>query len=560
MQSQALHLQKLEDNPGIFPVKEGQAYIQIDHWTIVKVISLEQICNDLNQVLTNYQQMCAIINWNASYAQELINLKTHTDYIRDITIEKYRQLVPQTRSKRGILNPLGSIIKVITGNLDHDDAVKYDKLISNLNQNQIIIARKLTLVSKMFESFINVTETQNQNSIQFHNRLTKVETLLRDLASNQNNWIFVTYLTGLFNVFTSSFRTIFVRLSEIETALALSKVSILHQSIVNSTELLHHLTLISHSGSLVYPPTETNLLKIENSICVKSFIKGNQITFIMEIPITDNSTYSYFKVYSLPIFHESENKTLAIIPKYPYLMAKGLTYLPLIKPCRPLSADDQFLCTADNQALYYEPTCLEQLMKFADNLTSCKQHQVQIEKIKVQQVNTDSWLLYSRLRTTLTKQCGHEVSKQFVFGTYLMTINEPCDLEIGGIHFHHRALVESDDIRRVPVITLPQLNANMTLLSASEINMKGISLDEVKYMAFSLKHSAVTESVFNHKRDANLSEILGYVTLVLVILVILMFLIFVVRLKSPLKGNHREEPPDNFPLGEGGVTSPDPLS
>ncbi|XP_045770256.1 uncharacterized protein LOC123870843 [Maniola jurtina] len=444
--------------------------------------------------------MCSIIDWNASYSQELASIKMHTDFTRDITIEKYRQLVPQKRSKRGLINPLGSIIKVITGNLDHDDAVKYDELTSKLNRNQIIISKKLTIVSKMLDSFINVTETMNVNSVHFHNRLTKVETLLKDLAAKQNNWIFITYLTGLFSVFTSSFRTIFVRLSEIETALALSKISILHQSIVNSTELLYHLNVISNS------------------------------------------------------------KTLAIIPKYPYLLAKGIKYLPLVKPCQSFSTGNQFLCTADNRALYYELTCIEQLMKFEDDLISCKQHQVQIEKIKVQQINPNSWLLYSRLRTTLTKRCGHEVSKQLVFGTYLITIDEPCELEIYGIRLHHRTIVESDNMKRIPIITLPQLKSNATLSGASVVNMEEISLDEVKYMAFSLKHSSVVESVLNDQKDSKFSVILGYLTSGFVVLSIFVFL-FYIWLKSPkcslFKKNHRNEskndPSDNFPLRDGGV-------
>lgn len=271
--------------------------------------------------------------------------------------------------------------------------------------------------------------------------------------------------------------------------------------------------------------------------------------------------YNYFKIYSLLIFHEPENKTVTIIPKYPYLLAKGIKYLPLVKPCRSLSNSDQFLCTSDNLALFYERTCIEQLMKFEDDLTPCKQHQVQIEEVKVQQVNTDSWLLYSRLRTPLTKQCGHEVSKQFVFGTYLMTIDEPCDLEIHGIRFHHRALIESNVAKKIPIVTLPQLKTDMTLSGASVLNMKGISLDEVKYMAFSLKHSAVIKSVLNDKKDNNFSEILGYVTLVLVILSLLFFIFYIMWLKSPIclsfKQNYRNDtqinPSDNFPLREGRV-------
>lgn len=186
----ALHLQTLEGNPGILPIKEGQAYYQTDYWTIVKVINLERIYSDLNYVSMNYEQLCKLIDWNTSYSEEFKNVKIHTEFIRDITIDKYRQLVPQQRFKRGLINPLGSIIKVITGNLDHDDAIKYDKLTSELSHNQIIVSKKLTLVSKMFDSFINVTETMNQNTVNLDNRLKQAEIMLRDLAARKNNWVF----------------------------------------------------------------------------------------------------------------------------------------------------------------------------------------------------------------------------------------------------------------------------------------------------------------------------------------------------------------------------------
>lgn len=562
----ALHLQTLEGNPGILPIKEGQAYYQTDYWTIVKVINLERIYSDLNYVSMNYEQLCKLIDWNTSYSEEFKNVKIHTEFIRDITIDKYRQLVPQQRFKRGLINPLGSIIKVITGNLDHDDAIKYDKLTSELSHNQIIVSKKLTLVSKMFDSFINVTETMNQNTVNLDNRLKQAEIMLRDLAARKNNWVFFTYISGLFSVFTSSFRTIFIRLSEIETALALSRVSILHQSIVNSTELMYHLKLIANSESLVYLPIDENLLKLEETICVKSFIKKNQITFIMEIPITDNCTYNYFKMYSLPIFHQSENKTLSIFPEYPYLLAKGMKYLSIVKPCRPLSTGDHFLCNADNRAMYHEPTCIEQLMKFDDNPDDCTQHQVQIENVKVQQVSSDSWIIFSKFKTTLTKHCDNEVSKQPLFGSYLVTIDEPCDLEINGIRIRHRIYIESDVVKPIPIIILPQLRANANLSGARALNMKGVHLDEVKYMAYSLKHSAVIESVLNEQKDLpslrlNFSEQLGYVTLCLVILSFLMFLLYVFRLKLlkilPLKKNYRNtskiDRTDNFPLRDGGV-------
>lgn len=124
-------------------------------------------------------------------------------------------------------------------------------------------------------------------------------------------------------------------------------------------------------------------------------------------------------------------------------------------------------------------------MKFEDDHTPCKHRKIQIEEVRVQQVNAASWLLYSRLRTTLTKRCGEEIRKQLVFGSYLVTIDEPCDLQIYGIHLYHRMFMELEVVEKISIFTLPQLHVNASVPKSSVVNTKGISLDGVKYMAFS---------------------------------------------------------------------------
>lgn len=557
-----LQLQPLETNPGILPVKEGQAYLQIDNWTIIKTINLDNIYNDLNYVTSRFSDFNKLVEQHKPYPRELVGMITHVEHLRDMTINKYRQLIPQ-RFRRGILNPLGSILKIITGNLDHEDALKYDKLTSELSKNQDLSSKKLTIISKMMDSFINTTEIINNNSLTLESHLKRIDLTLRDIIFKEDNWILSSYILGLYNLFISHYRTIFVKLSELETALALSKTSILHQSIVNSSELLDHLKLISRTEKLVYEPTVFNLVKLEETICIKSFIKKEQITFIMQIPLTDNCTYNYYKMYSLPIFLEPENKTLAIFPKYPYLLAKGLKYLPLVAPCRPLAAGDNFLCTGDNRVLYPDPTCEEQLMQFAKNLSYCKQHVIKIEEVRVQRISTENWILYTRLRTTLTKKCAEEISKYPVFGTYVLTLNEPCDLEIHGIQIHHhRIYTEAEATTPYPVINLPLLPMSTNVSSASALNMHEVSLDEVKYMSYALKNSEVMNSVYNRENDPSLSALI-YLSLSLIVLTCLVLVFYMFRNKIvkwvPLRNyrnNSKIEISDNFSLREGGVIHP----
>ena len=41
-------------------------------------------------------------------------------------------LTPQVRKRRGLIDGLGTVVKSITGNLDHEDAAKYEEEISKI--------------------------------------------------------------------------------------------------------------------------------------------------------------------------------------------------------------------------------------------------------------------------------------------------------------------------------------------------------------------------------------------------------------------------------------------
>ena len=135
----------------------------------------------------------------------------------------------------------------------------------------------------------------------------------------------------------------------------------------------------------MYTVNQENLLKLEQTIAIKSNMKGNQITFILEFPLTDNITYSYFKIYSLPIYNHAQNETLIVITKYRYLLVKGSKYLPIVKPCEQVD-NAEFLCIEDDEVPYPEETCVEYLMKFQQKPTCCVQHTVETDNPKVQEI------------------------------------------------------------------------------------------------------------------------------------------------------------------------------
>ena len=555
----ALQLQRIDKNPGLLPVKEGHALIQTDKWTIIKTIDLTGLYDDLTFNTNKYNDFVKLIDTDKPYPFEFLGIKIQVEYLHSITVEKYKQLIPTQRFKRGLINPLGSLIKVITGNLDHSDAIRYDKLISDANGKSILLEKKITIISKMLDNFINSTETLHNNTLILDERLRRVEIMAKEIATKENNAIYSASILGLFNMFICNFRTIYIKLNEIETALAFSRVSVLHQSIVNSTELLYLLQAIAETDNLMYPVNLYNLVKLEQTIVVKSYIKGNQITFLMEVPLTDNITYNYFKIYSLPVTnYHHKNGTFLIIPEHPFVLAKGMKYRPVVKPCKEIATDRQFLCAEENLAAHSETTCVEELMRFDTDPHHCTPVSVEIEDLRTQQISYNSWIVYSKDDAVLFSKCSTDETRETLQGTYILTLEEGCEVLVKNLHLRpHRTLAGGFNYKVTPIINLPKfhpLNASLKV-----IPMKNINLDETRQLSQVLKAYSEINSESGKVNFVNESYNIETLMIYIVLALIIMFILYKYRLSFISLRNCKSSKSDNsFALEEGEVMHPAP--
>lgn len=230
IRSQALHLQLIDKNPGLLPVNEGQAVVSHDSWTVIKILDLRFIYEELELTMDSYvrlkRQVESCFNTKA-FDLDFAGVESQTDYIMKVTIEKYKQLIPSVRSKRGLINPLGSLIKTITGNLDNDDAVMYEKLIHEVKTNQAAISNKMTIVTEMVSTFTKIANSTKINFIQIEESIQDINRSLNESKLSQAS----NKIIHIYNIYIHNFQTLYIRLNEIETAIAFAKVKLLHQSI-----------------------------------------------------------------------------------------------------------------------------------------------------------------------------------------------------------------------------------------------------------------------------------------------------------------------------------------
>ncbi|KAG5869271.1 hypothetical protein JTB14_000317 [Gonioctena quinquepunctata] len=135
---QEIEILDLKENPGILPLKLGPAKIQTSTHDFIHYYNLTPLAQGIDAIQNQYEPVAIAINNGLSrpYWTNLQNFIQGFQYQLEGVHRKFQSIYPLHRRKRALINALGSIVKAISGNLDQDDAEKYDNTISTLQRNQ----------------------------------------------------------------------------------------------------------------------------------------------------------------------------------------------------------------------------------------------------------------------------------------------------------------------------------------------------------------------------------------------------------------------------------------
>lgn len=217
------------------------------------------------------------------------------------------------------------------------------------------------------------------------------------------------------------------------------------------------------------------------------------------------------------------NQTKIVIPKYPYLLVKGSDMVSLSQPCRELH-EAAYLCYEDESQLPLEDNCITELMKFSRNTSSCNPVLVEINTVKVESVGKQRWILYSKMENILTKICNDEVTNESLKGTYLLTLDDHCDVKIGQITLKsHHLTASSTRSLKLPIISLPEITLMGPQVQREPINLDTSDLTNLQHLSNLLK---ISESEVKYEKVINVKSV-SVPTIVLYLILVLVIYIFV---------------------------------
>lgn len=309
------------------------------------------------------------------------------------------------RSKRGLINVLGTTIKYITGNLDNNDLIEINKNIDSLYKNQEKVIKQMDKYTT-FANHLTTRYTRDLETIQININSTK-----NALKSISN--IVEVQLILQYNIYLA--QNLLNILLRIERSISLAFASITNLEIISDSELLemiHHLNLIYHDDELL-ELDEIHTYKILEFSKFRVLSASNTITCILYIPILNPSLYQYSRIYPIPNLQGN-----VMIPPNKYHLRGVKNELWTDEKCSVI--EKQSLCINQPQ----NNKC------FLGNASECTFAQVDNNYKLYKQLENGHILVSSKIVLNSIEECSNKLYHFELTGNVILSSTNNCKIII----------------------------------------------------------------------------------------------------------------------------------
>ena len=347
-----LELEDVSQNLGLLPVRLGLAkQVQYYH-TLTHYYKLDGVLAQIDAIRSHYGEILRVAETDGE-VQKVIHPRVQVmEHMLKTAEERIFESILPRRSKRGLLNGLGSVVKFITGNLDANDEEKYNRIIQHLQTNQEIITQQIAHHYSINDQLINDLNSTIESINYNHDVLASEINSLKELSS------FSTHVKQVENALEHNqllLQLILDLTQDIETSITFCKLKTLHPSIIKPQVLQSTLRKLAPFYNNLIPDFEgESLWEIQSHIKVKCFIGPEEIVYFLDVPIVHPYDYDLLLLQPIPTLLDDTYVTISPSSKY---VLKPKTNAELIfsnDPCEP--GQYYYLCP-NNLHLSNEHNC-----------------------------------------------------------------------------------------------------------------------------------------------------------------------------------------------------------
>ena len=561
---------------GLIFVKDRDVLLTGDKWSIV----LEVAVDDYVQMIQEMKVVMKTIGVSIDtifpvtlnpekkiYTPEIARMN---QLIRDIEVEveSFRALLPKainttvpgSRTKRGLVNIIGYVMKYLFGTIDHHDMENMNRFIDSMKvfatQVTHTTEQQLTYIQRLNDKVIGNTR----------NIVSMAKTLERYLkgravqeVQDRRRFGFIAGIRDMEMAIVQA-RQNLMQLQESLDMTALGKLSSTLVPPHNLTKMLAEIaTRIPEGTSMIAPPIIENAWIYYQISTVHACATPEGIRLFIDIPLKGNDRYfEVYRPYSLPYFQKNINAFVSIrVPEGTYLAISTdrqsyavLTHEDLNK-CQ---SGYYTICPADFVILDAQAKhCLIALYTGKDDVVQQKCQRTIEDKnfdpIWVRSAGTSFWIYSLSARTRVTKKCkAHGPTVDFqptttleLAGTGVLNLSYNCFVYGPTFKLFPRSLGKSKFGIESHHIIIPAINHVLTLdekefFQDVENNpdlrdLRGIATQSVDGMTVGTDVTGLRAAALSMQQSSPINKTLIIVMLVLIILILIVVLLRHVLLK-----------------------------
>lgn len=416
---QEIKLESLDNGPGILPFKLGSAKIISHYHSFLQHVNLQELRDKVISVDSQIDSLSPQLNNKTNFLFEphLVFLKNKLASVLD-----QLQTFEMSRVKRGLVDGLGSFVKSITGNLDYTDALHYNQVIKNLenNENKLVIElnNHVSLSKNWTAQYSKILDSivDNQNKIEVMvNKIKQVE------ASRGYELVKYAHLAQVLIVLTDNADSISQELLKLQNVLAFIRASATHHSVLNLyaiRDIIRKLNLLYGSEKVI----DLDIREYFDIIRLGFYYVGNEIVIVYKFPIVLPSSYEMYKLSIIPnMYHE------ILTPPFPYLAIHEKDFKYIEAECPKTSK--WYLCE-EKRSMHSRSTddCIQHLISTQQQNKMCNRTTVTLEKPAYEELDEKHYSISFPVSTKVHLSCGQNLYRTLQ-GSFLAIIPQNCYLE-----------------------------------------------------------------------------------------------------------------------------------
>jgi Gypsy protein/Baculovirus F protein len=502
----------------------NEARIIEGHFKLIHMIELDNYKDNLNNIKINIEKL-------KDHKKLGITLKTiRTKFIM---LENSLNLIyPQFRSKRGLLNILGSGIKFITGNMDNDDAIEINNKIDEitLNNKQLIQSQndQTQINQEMINRFKNITIHINDQQKSIENYLINIQNQINSkIGDGIHDFQYLQYIYQI-NFDMDILRN---HLDDIYECIQMAKLNIISKNILSPNELNFIKDKLNNQKIQI-----DTLEQIYEHLQLQAFYNQTNLIFVIKIPKLKSDIFTEYLLEPIPTIND---KTLDV----PYDNILKNTKQAYFEKQKCYSVNHVKFCDSKGLINITNDKCYMNIINEKDG--TCNFNKNNKDTI-IKQLSNNHIILKNGKNISIKSNCN---LNRNITGTILIKINN-CPIEINGINYFSYTPTFKEEFYILPI---SKLNVKENSKFEQKLNLESLN-------DFNIKNKKKIEELHLNNKIHDSAQ---YFLIIILISIIIIIIVLKFRNKKTIKIK-KDEPKVYFNssesrLNEGGVivsTSP----